>query len=291
VTRAVYTIASDARGPEGRRARSRSSPSSRRRVTWIDVFDVAVIGSGYGGAVIAARLAPLGKVLLAERGGWWQPGQFPDRIATLARARVRPDNPGGLWGVRLGAGTGLDYASAFGGSSAVNYGITAQPDDHAFAGWPTSATELAPWFARARAALGATANPLAGALADGPVLDELEPGARIDLENTIDWSRCDRCGMCVPGCNRGAKRSLDRTYLADAVRAGLDLRVDDRDAPRARARRGSATAEGVHRVERGWQWVEEQVAAALTCGRSYSRASVSWPAVAASLLMVSVSPV
>lgn len=191
----------------------------------IAMYDLAVIGSGYGGAVVASRLAAHGRVLLVERGRWWRPGDFPEGAVGLARAAIRAGTPDGLWGVRLGAGTGLGYASAFGGSSAVNYGITAQPDDHAFAGWPIDAAALAPWFARARAALGATANPRAGLLADRRVFDELEPGARVDLENTIDWATCDQCGRCVPGCNRGAKRSLDRSYLAGALADGVALRV------------------------------------------------------------------
>lgn len=189
------------------------------------VYDVVVIGSGYGGAVIARRLAGRARVLLVERGARWEPGQFPEGITGLARAYMSARNPAGLWAMRLGAGTGLAFASALGGSSAVNYGITAQPDDHAFAGWPVSAAELRPWFERARRALGATANPHADALGDKQLLDALEPGARVDLENTIDWTACDQCGRCVPGCNRGAKRSLDRTYLACALRHGAELRL------------------------------------------------------------------
>ncbi|MBL8627000.1 MAG: GMC family oxidoreductase [Myxococcales bacterium] len=189
------------------------------------MYDVAVIGSGYGGAAVAARLAAHGRVLVIERGGWWRPGEFPETVAALARTRHRRGDPDGLWGVRLGAGTGVGYASAFGGSSAINYGITIRPADHAFAGWPVTAAELAPWFERAERALGATPNPRAVALPDGDVLDALEPGARIDLANTIDWPRCDDCGRCVPGCNAGAKRSLDRSYLATALAAGAALRL------------------------------------------------------------------
>ncbi len=71
------------------------------------MYDVAVIGSGYGGAVIAARLAPHARVLLVERGAWWRPGQFPEGLLGLARAHMGAHNPAGLWGMRLGAGTGL----------------------------------------------------------------------------------------------------------------------------------------------------------------------------------------
>jgi len=229
------------------------------------VIDVAVIGSGYGGAVIAARLARRARVLVIERGAWWRPGDFPESISGLARAYMGRGNPGGLWSMRLGAGTGLAFASAFGGSSVVNYGITAQPDDHAFAGWPVTAHELSPWFERARRELGASANPRGDELPDKRVLDELEPEARVDLENTIDWSACVRCGRCVPGCNHGAKRSLDRTYLAQAIHAGAELRL--------RTEVRSLTAEaGGYRLELagpgGREWVSARrvVVAAGTLG-------------------------
>ena len=58
-------------------------------------FDVIIVGSGFGGAVSAARLAERGmRVLLLERGPWWGP---------LNRHRPREDRrelPRGAWGVR-----------------------------------------------------------------------------------------------------------------------------------------------------------------------------------------------
>jgi cholesterol oxidase len=189
------------------------------------VIDVLVIGSGYGGSAVAARLAPTARVLVVERGRWWRPGEFPESLRGLARSYRTARNPTGLWEMRLGRGTGVAFASAVGGSSPVNYGITARPDDHAFAGWPVSAPELAPWLARAHAALGPTVNPIGDELGDKAFLDRLEPGRRVDLENTIDWDTCTQCGRCVPGCNLGAKRSLDRTYLASAIAAGAELRA------------------------------------------------------------------
>ncbi|HTM22012.1 MAG TPA: GMC family oxidoreductase N-terminal domain-containing protein, partial [Kofleriaceae bacterium] len=187
--------------------------------------DVIVIGSGYGGAVMAARLAGSRRVLIVERGRWWQPGRFPRGVRGLAAAYMSRRRPDGLWAMRLGDGTGNAFASAFGGSSAVNYGITTRPEPGALAGWPIAAAELEPGFARALAVLRPAPNPIGDALGDRQFLDHLEPGRRVDLENTIDWSRCDQCGECVPGCNRGAKRSLDRTYLDLALRAGADVRL------------------------------------------------------------------
>src|SRR5689334_14605289 len=44
-------------------------------------IEVAIIGSGYGGAVSAARLAAAGaKVFVLERGQEWLPGDFPEDL-------------------------------------------------------------------------------------------------------------------------------------------------------------------------------------------------------------------
>lgn len=190
------------------------------------MYDLVVIGSGYGGSVIAARMAARGRVLIVERGRRWTPGEFPAGVMGLGRAYMSQRNPGGLWAMRLGDGTGNAFASAFGGSSVVNYGITAEPDAGAFAGWPIDGAALAAPMKRALDVLRPSVNPIGDQLGDKQFLDKVEPGARVDLMNTIDWELCDQCGRCVPGCNRGAKRSLDRSYLEMATRAGAEVRLE-----------------------------------------------------------------
>ena len=185
------------------------------------MLDVLVVGSGYSGSVIAARLAGRCRLLLVERGRYWRAGAFPSGLVGLARAYLSARNPGGLWAMRLGEGTGTAFASAVGGSSVVNYGITARPDDHVFADWPVSAGELAPYFERARQVLEPSINPIGDQLGDKQFLDLVEPGRRVDLENTIDWKLCTQCGRCVPGCNVGAKRTLADSYVRLA-----ELRVE-----------------------------------------------------------------
>lgn len=189
------------------------------------MLDVLVIGSGYGGSVVAARLAPHGRVLVVERGRRWESGELPRTLLDLAGAlRTRRRNPLGLWSLRLGRGTGNAVANGVGGGSLVNYGITARPDDHTFDEWPIPAARMAPYYERALAMLRPTPAPFADDLGDKEFIDLVEPGRRVDLVNTIDWSRCTACGRCVPGCNEGAKRTLEHTYLRAALAAGAELR-------------------------------------------------------------------
>lgn len=191
-----------------------------------DRVDVVIIGSGYGGSAVAARVAPHGRVLILERGRVYKPGDFPQHLPGLVRAYHSRRNPLGLWGLRLGRGTGNAYVSGVGGASLVNYGITQAPDDHVFADWPLSRGELAPYYARANAVLRPSPAPVADDLGDKGLLDLLEPGRRVDLHNTIDWDRCTYCGFCVPGCNLSAKRSLDTTYHPLATAYGAEIRAE-----------------------------------------------------------------
>ena len=49
-------------------------------------YDVIVIGSGFGGAIAAARLAQAGLgVAILERGRRWRPDEFPRTIGEVAR--------------------------------------------------------------------------------------------------------------------------------------------------------------------------------------------------------------
>ena len=61
-------------------------------------YDFLIIGSGYGGAIAAARLAtakvsPRPSICVLERGREWPIGSFPDTVPEILRERRGPLNP------------------------------------------------------------------------------------------------------------------------------------------------------------------------------------------------------
>ncbi|KAK1288352.1 hypothetical protein QJS10_CPB19g00420 [Acorus calamus] len=98
-------------------------------------YDVVVVGSGYGGSVVACRLVAAGvDVCLIERGRRWAAGDFPTNVVGLLLA-VRVDSRN--WGVILGRKDALFQiheqgdslavvACGLGGGSLINAGLIAR---------------------------------------------------------------------------------------------------------------------------------------------------------------------
>jgi cholesterol oxidase len=108
-------------------------------------FEIAVIGSGYGAAITAARLSqrlrPGGRLCLIERGREWVPGTFPDvprdvtdetRLKIFGPKKRSMNNPTGLFNVLQGKETSIVSGSGLGGSSLINARIAIKPDPDVF---------------------------------------------------------------------------------------------------------------------------------------------------------------
>jgi cholesterol oxidase len=213
------------------------------------VYDVIVIGSGYGGGVAASRLSRAGrKVCLIERGREIATGEFPSRLPELRRelqvsgGKLRSGSPTGLYDFRMGSDIHVLVGCGLGGGSLINAAVALQPEPHVFAdpAWPEQLRRdglLEAAFDRARAmlrprrysdparftkyrALERIGEALGGPAAATPVVVNFEPH--------VNWAgveqpACALCGDCCSGCNIGAKNTVALTYLPDAKRHGAEI--------------------------------------------------------------------
>jgi cholesterol oxidase len=199
-------------------------------------YDAIIVGSGYGGAIAAARLAQAGlSVCVLERGREWLAGEFPDDEAGLFAAVRTPLNPLGLIDPNVQRENDIDVVvgCGLGGTSLINAGISLRPEAEVFeqAEWPAAIREearagvLAKWYARAESMLGAKRNPALLEMTKIKTHASLvgERGVPHDTLPLNVSESCTRCGDCVAGCNVGAKNTLVTNYLPLAKKHGARI--------------------------------------------------------------------
>lgn len=108
-------------------------------------YDVIVVGSGYGGAIAASRMARAGRsVCLLERGREFQPGEYPNTEAEAA-GQFQIDLPEahtgsrtGLYDLRAHPDMNVFVGCGLGGTSLVNANVAVEADPRVFAdpAWP-----------------------------------------------------------------------------------------------------------------------------------------------------------
>src|SRR6516162_2699057 len=100
-------------------------------------YDIVIIGSGYGGAITAARLATAGlnpprSICILERGKEWQPGDYPEQPFDVL-GEVRSDlNPLGLYELLDYPDISVIKGSGLGGTSLINANVAICPDREVF---------------------------------------------------------------------------------------------------------------------------------------------------------------
>lgn len=217
-------------------------------------FDVLIVGSGYGGAVAACRLAGLRahgqplRVAVLERGLEYLPGDFPRDFTQLAghvrtSGAAMPGQPEGLFDLCGGRDVMALVANGLGGGSLINAGVCEPASEgvRARKAWPAPWRANTPLWTRlydgARTLLGARPwpqghEPKQAAMAE---LARLNGGSLRTVQLSIvppdapagshpEGSRpCVGCGDCFSGCNVGAKLTLGHTALRQAHAQGAQL--------------------------------------------------------------------
>lgn len=225
-------------------------------------YDVAIIGSGFGGSVSACRLAGAGrKVLVLERGREWMPDTYPrEPHDAWLWEHDEPEKQNGWIDFRFFGDMTVVQGAGVGGGSLIYANIFVEPQAWVFdRGWPPGITydRLKPYFDAAGEMLDVHELPdnqlterfklmrdAAGALGHGdrfrklPLAVSFNDQWHYGLEDPFDqkWSKtwrnphgqeqgtCIHCGNCDIGCRVKAKNTLDLNYLAKARNDGAEIR-------------------------------------------------------------------
>ena len=208
-------------------------------------YNFAVVGSGYGGSITAARISAVQSphsVCILERGKEWSVGDFPDDIPSILLNTRSDLNKLGLYEFLNYKDISIIKGSGLGGTSLINANVAIIPDSALFerVGWPKGIRypEMQQYYERARQMLAALPVPNASNLRKVQALDKraaqlgqdaqrlnVAVNFQIDGPNPhgVVQHPCTECGDCVSGCNVGAKNTLYMNYLPDAAKHGTDI--------------------------------------------------------------------
>ena len=213
-------------------------------------FDIIVIGSGFGGAITACRLAQSGRsVLVLERGRRWDKTNFPRKPEDpWIWDHDHPESENGWLDLRVFPAMSVAAGAGVGGGSLIYANISCEAPRSVFdTGWPAEITyaqlkehydavaemmDVRPvpdnqWTARMRLMKDA-----ADAAGFGDRFRKLDLAVNFDPHWTYaDFARgeaasteapnkhgalqgtCVHLGYCDIGCSVYAKNTLDRNYL------------------------------------------------------------------------------
>lgn len=213
-------------------------------------YQVVVIGSGYGGAIAASRMARAGKqVCLLERGKEFISGEFPQtemealRETQVHRLGKHKGSETGLYDFRINKDISVFVGCGLGGTSLVNANVFLQADNRVFSRdkWPQELLMdglLEEGYSKAKEMLRpvdypktypklAKLNALehsSKALGEGvrrtPICVNFTKGIN---HVGVSQNPCISCGNCVSGCNYKAKNTLMMNYLPDAQNFGAEI--------------------------------------------------------------------
>ncbi len=216
-------------------------------------YDVAIIGSGFGGSVSALRLTEKGyKVLVIEAGQRFEDADFPKTSWRTKQFLFAPAL--GCYGIQrihvLPDAVILAGAGVGGGSLVYANTLYVPPEpffkDKQWGHITDWQSELSPYYDQAKRMLGVVQNPTMTpadvelkAVADEmgvgdtftltPVGVYFGEGAGVTKDDPYFGGRgpqrtgCIECGECMTGCRHNAKNTLVKNYLYLAERAGAEI--------------------------------------------------------------------
>jgi cholesterol oxidase len=216
-----------------------------------DRADVVIVGSGFGGAVAAARLGgQAGSVIVLERGRDWQ-GASPKRPRDFVFSSRLPHVLNGWLDVRMLDQMIVATGAGVGGGSLVYANVCVDAPREVFCtGWPSQITAevMSPYYQRVSTVLEPQTiptgqhNPRMVMLQKAAVemnvparFRSLPLAVRFDAHapaadgkpwrdpGSYRQGTCVHCGGCIFGCAHDAKNTLDKNYLCQAKDAGAEV--------------------------------------------------------------------
>ena len=223
-------------------------------------YDVIVIGSGFGGAVAACRLAEAGyRVVVLERGRRWRRDEYPSTSKTNWRwDNDKPHKANGWFDVRLFKTIATVAGAGVGGGSLHYANVSINAHETVFAhGWPAAIKNggLASYYPKVKDMLGSQKIPENQLSNRTKLLKEAATSAQIgrygevdlavrfnpayaydaskesDSRDTvfeandqgIEQGFCVHLGQCVLGCPVEARNTLATNYLPQAEKNGATI--------------------------------------------------------------------
>jgi cholesterol oxidase len=226
-------------------------------------FDVIIIGSGFGGAITACRLAEAGyKVLILERGRRWDKTTYP-RLAEdpWIWNHECPEHENGWVDLRVFPHMSVAQGAAVGGGSLIYANISCEAPPHVFeeSTWPQEITynELKPHYDAVAKFMNVQQVPdnqwtermklmkeAAEKIGKGDRFKKLELAVSFDPDWTYDSAdphdlakskrfkndqgveqgTCVHLGNCDIGCDVDAKNTLDKNYIPWAEQHSAQVR-------------------------------------------------------------------
>ncbi len=227
-----------------------------------DHYDVVVVGSGFGGAVMACRLAERGqKVLLLERGRRWQTDEYPrDPGDAWIWDGNYPHRFNGWVDISFLDDMAVARGAGVGGGSLIYANVSIVPPKQRFdKGWPSAITfeALQPYYERVGQMLrvqkvpqnqltqrhhlmrdAAESNGYGDRFHQVELAVTFDPQWHYGLDDPYNdkqsraWTNpqgvkqgtCVHCGNCDAGCQVRAKNTLDLNYIPQAESHGAEVR-------------------------------------------------------------------
>jgi choline dehydrogenase-like flavoprotein len=211
---------------------------------------VVIVGSGAGGATMAAELADAGvDVIVVEEGGYHSTESFTAEAGRAARTLYRD---GGV-GLALGRPPVLfSEGRCVGGSTVVNGGMSWRTPPQALERWASedgvvaiTERDMEPFFAKVESRISVS---LQDPETIGKDMQLLKAGADAKgwkiIPNLRNQLHCAGSNNCTNGCPTGAKRSMVVTNIPRALGHGARLFADCRVERITRSGRAVTGIEG-----------------------------------------------